>query len=457
MTIDMLPDDVLLGIFDAHRILPRRSRLSDCSPWRWDRLVHVCRRWRQLIFTSPLHLSIQLHCTKGIDVDKFLGCWPAFPITVDYTRYEGIDPDDEDNVLAALEHSDRVLHLCLRIRKKQLAKLAAVIQKPFPTLTKLRLSMKMWPPELVLPRGFLGGSAPRLQELDLEDIIIPEFPKFLSSTRDLVTLRLSGILEEISPETMATYLAPLTSLTSLFIRLYRDTLPSERLYLAPVSRTVLPALKFMDLDGDIHYMEDLVARIDCPWLNSLHLYPSGPSVEAGLQLSQMYKFINHSEDPHLAYFDWIDVHVSFEKIRLKASHKHHPSVAIIISLQGESWQLSHIFQVLNQFSPILSNVHHLTVYYSRIPDRNPSDLDWAQVLVAFSALRTVDLYGGHKLLEYIDGETAARLLPNLDLLYIKDLPSVQVSKFCAARQVSGHPVTIANTSTQFYERQKSYT
>ena len=85
---DMLPDDVLLDIFDAHRIL--HSGFFDCYAWKWDRLVHVCRRWRQLIFAFPLRLRIRLHCTDGVDVKKFLGFWPAFPITVDYTYGKGI-------------------------------------------------------------------------------------------------------------------------------------------------------------------------------------------------------------------------------------------------------------------------------------------------------------------------------------------------------------------------------
>jgi hypothetical protein len=40
----------------------------------------------------------------GTDVRKFLGCWPAFPISVVYTRRKGYtpSPDDEDNILAAL-------------------------------------------------------------------------------------------------------------------------------------------------------------------------------------------------------------------------------------------------------------------------------------------------------------------------------------------------------------------
>lgn len=276
--IDKLPDDVLLEIFDAHRI--RQSGISDCSGWQWDRLVHVCRRWRQIIFASPLRLCVRLHCTNlnEIHVQKFLGCWPAFPIIVDYVsgRPKGIfpveAPDDDDDVLTAVEHSDRVHQLDLHIREPQLAKLATVLQKPFPVLKKLRLSRKSWP-ELVLPRGFLGGSAPCLQELRLADTLLPDLPKFLLSTRDLVTLRLSGIPPEgyISPETMVTCLAPLTRLTTLSLGFSKLTYDQPDPVSITRTRTVLPSLRSMEFCCDIRYVEDLVARIDCPRLNSFDL------------------------------------------------------------------------------------------------------------------------------------------------------------------------------------------
>jgi hypothetical protein len=312
-----------------------------------------------------------------------------------------INPDDNHyNILATLEHSDRVHYLHLHIREPQLAKLATVLQKPFPMLKKLWFSRKSWP-ELVLPRGFLGGSAPRLQELHLEDVHLPELSKFLLSTRDLVTLHLSRIPPEgyMSPETLVTCLAPLSRLTSLSISFAQHNFPSDQLDPAPATRTrtVLPALTSIDFDSNIRYVEDLVARIDCPRLNSFDLYPRNSSVD--LQFSQVLKFINRSEDPQLTSFDWVDVEVSPQHIGFRASYKHPPYIAIFISLEGQHWQLSHVFQVFSQFSTLLSNVRHLSVNFSgRIPDRTPTNLDWVQVLVAFSALQTVDLSGSD---EYI--------------------------------------------------------
>ena len=91
----------------------------------------------------------------------------------------------------------------------------------------------------------------------------------------------------------------------------------------------------------------------------------------------------------------------------------------------------------------------ISVDFSRILDRSPTNLDWARLLVAFSALQTVDLTGHHKhiapALKYLNGEMATGLSPALDLLYIQGWPTSSVDKFCEARWVSGHLVTVAKT------------
>jgi hypothetical protein len=76
--INILPDDVLLEIFDLCRsyfnpVNPVRPLLV----WKWDVLVHVCKRWRQLVFSSPRRLDLQILCTYGTPVRKNLGIWVA--------------------------------------------------------------------------------------------------------------------------------------------------------------------------------------------------------------------------------------------------------------------------------------------------------------------------------------------------------------------------------------------
>jgi hypothetical protein len=76
-TINILPDDVLLQILHF-------DRLEDVSPsWRysWHRLVHVCRRWRSVVFASPNFLDLGLLCDTRTRVE-LEGICPPLPIII---------------------------------------------------------------------------------------------------------------------------------------------------------------------------------------------------------------------------------------------------------------------------------------------------------------------------------------------------------------------------------------
>jgi hypothetical protein len=103
------------------------------SPQFWPTLTHVSRRWRHIVFTSPLGLDLRLYCTYGTPVSKTLDCWPALPIVVQYggeAPFNPPAPEDEDNIVAALKHSDRVSSIDLTITSSLLDKLSA-IEMPF--------------------------------------------------------------------------------------------------------------------------------------------------------------------------------------------------------------------------------------------------------------------------------------------------------------------------------------
>ena len=74
-------------------------------------LAHVCRRWtrRSVVFESPLRLNLQLLCTPKTPARDIPDIWPPLPFIV-----HGILDDKlpgVDNMIAALEHNDRVLQI----------------------------------------------------------------------------------------------------------------------------------------------------------------------------------------------------------------------------------------------------------------------------------------------------------------------------------------------------------
>jgi hypothetical protein len=128
----------------------------------WQKLVHVCRRWRCVVFASPHRLNLQLLCTNKRPVKKMLDIWPALPIVVSggYDTVDGIE-----NIIAALEHNDRIHKIIFEDISDQLLEgIGAVPPQPFPALTFLRLesSYESLP---ILPESILGGFVPHLQYL----------------------------------------------------------------------------------------------------------------------------------------------------------------------------------------------------------------------------------------------------------------------------------------------------
>ena len=206
VTIDVVPDVALLAIFDFY---------VDEARIAWHTLVHVCRKWRDIVFGSPRRLNLRLYCTPSTPVTKMLRVWPLLPVVV------GDDGDDmwdiwgEHNIIAALKHKDRICELnLLYIPNSKWKKLFAELQQPFPELTRLELMFEDDRAPPVIPASFLGGSAPRLQTLTLHCIRFPGLPNLLLSATHLVHLDLWGIRhsEYISPEAMVACLSMLTSL-----------------------------------------------------------------------------------------------------------------------------------------------------------------------------------------------------------------------------------------------------
>lgn len=265
----MLPDHILLEIFDQYL----GEDQDDLNVDAWYPLVHVCLQWRNVVFRSPHRLNLRLFYTAkpGKSASEMLGVWPAFPIII---QVNGNRPWSEPNVLAALEHKDR-------IRKIQLVDMAGMalkaillkMQEPFPALTDLVLMSSTNEPNMIIPESFLGWSAPRLRSLTLCSIRIPPLLNLVSSSaRDLVDLSLLDIpCKGYIPVTkMVNALSVLTKLETLSIEFSLERRRYwDRRYPPPPTRSVLPSLKSFLFKGICGYLEDFVAMIDAPRLEIL--------------------------------------------------------------------------------------------------------------------------------------------------------------------------------------------
>jgi hypothetical protein len=411
----------------------------------WRNLVHVCQRWRYVVFSSPLGLDLRLYCT---DRTKVLDVWPPFPIEI-------ISVELGNNIFAALEHHDRVCNLGLYPSSySNFEKLVIVMRNPFPALTRLRLVCTVKFDHVpVLPDTFLGGSAPHLRSLSLEGIAFPTLPQFLLSSNDLSELGLDNIPDfgYISPETMATSLSGLTRLMSFSIRFKKGRIQG-RARLPSLTHALLPALTMFQFRGLNEYLEDLLARIDAPQIKRLF-------IRLFLQpIFDIRQVISFSRP--LGPFDRATV--TFDPstilIQLDQSEGRAPStMELKIGQRTPGQQLSSLVQICTQSSSLLSSVTELKITdsgpFSELVNEEDlmNDPQWLVLFNSFTAARTLRLSGEIQcsivsLLGGLTRECAIAVLPELQNLYVRvsdwrDELEDPLKEFIAARQHSDHPVT----------------
>jgi hypothetical protein len=464
MTIDILPDDVLLEIFDLFVV---ESNGFEAEHW-WRTLVHVCRKWRNVIFGSPHRLDLRLVCSDRTAVRETLDVWPPLPIVIHhYARPKS----GGDNIIAALERNDRVCRITLKLdpRWEMVEKVLDAMQEPFLALTHLRLLSDI---EIarVVPDPFMGGSAPRLQKLEVRRVRFPGLQKLLLSATDLVYLNLRRIPHSgyISPEAIVTCISTLPRLEKLCLGFEspRSCPTRESQRLPPPTRSVLPALIKLYFTGASEYLEDLVARIDSPLLDRLEITLFHQLIFDTPQLTQFISRTPTLEVHDRARVDFSDLHVrvTFPKT---SSYNYH--LSLVILCRQPEWQLSSMAQICTSFFPryLIHMVERLTIRessYSKLGWQDDiEDGQWLELLHPFTAVKNLYLSKefapriAPSLQELVEGGTT-EVLPALQSLFLEELhPSgpfeEAIWKFVAARQLSNQPVAI---SQKKFPRRKSH-
>ena len=450
--IDILPDDILLEICDFYMKeypnFPARGNVE-----AWKSLVHVCRRWRNLVFRSPRRLNLQLFCTLKTPIRDKLDIWPSLPLFVwcFKTSSSGVD-----NIIAALGRCNRVCAVTVGSADGQMEKVLAAMQVPFPELADLRLfsHSEMLP---AIPDSFLGGSAPRMRYLCLKGIPFPGLPKLLLSATHLVDLHLYDIPYSgyISPEAMVALLSALSSLKNLTLEFQSPhSFPDwESRRPLPPKRSVVPALALFHFGGVIEYLEDIVTFIDAPQLNSFCLTFLN---QIDFDTPRLAQFINCA--PKLGKLDaLVQFYDDLAGVRLPASSRTARTLGIEILSRNRNRQLSFIAQVCNSSLSPLTTVEDLFIKdESRLVWKTDTieNTLWLELLLPFTTVK--NLYLSKKIaplivaaLQELIGGRITEVLPRLQNIFVEGLkPSgpfqEDIGWFVTARQLSDHPIAISN-------------
>jgi hypothetical protein len=373
--------------------------------------------------------------------------------------------------MAALEHPDRVREIQVAATSSLLEKVTERMQVRFPALTSLSLWMdKAAAP--ILPTTFLTGYTSCLRDISLIGISFPRLSRLLSSTIDLVSLRLLEVRQVpgagyTSPELIATCLSMLPHLKVLCIDFCSP--PSCRYSQGhrhtPITREFLPSLTRFNFRGTSEYLEGLVARIDAPFLSQVditffnQLIFDVPHLSRFIDQMELLKLAKMAEVesstgngvsitvaldsnlPHLAE--------DLDNAMLPVSNSLGYILTLAIACTDLDWQISAMAQICRQAFSFLSNVEHLDIRADCI--RNEDDMDSIAWLDFFHSFPSVEMLrisgelGPHvaPALDGVDREMTREVLPELRMLWFEcSRKSAPIEHFVAARKLSNRPVYV---------------
>ena len=453
--IDTLNDDILLGVFNDYR-------LSDEDSWNdrlgWCKLSHVCRRWRNLVCSSALYLSIRIRCTNGTPLVTTLDHLPPIPLLVEY-RYIAATRSrkDELGVHHALQLRDRIRSLVLHLPSSTLHKLLDPMEGPFLILDHLSLSFTDDEiTGLILPKTFM---APNLRHLTLVGVGLPKGLSLLSSTLSLVSLTLTNIRASgyFPPRLLVTRLQSLPQLEELSIGFFdpipRPSAEGELLGKRGIPLT-LPNLKLLKFKGVSSFLERLVAQLRTPLLDQLSITLF---YQIAFTLPHLSNFINITEriKPKTAEVNFIGD--GFSIVTYKSTIPIRKTFDLLVVCKQLDWQIDCASQICSTLVHTLSGVEQLTLdfYEPVLPTQwQNGEIDgttWHELLMPFVGVKRLQICAA------ISDELSRALQVDEIGLFPGFLPCLQVlryprgqandlfSLFLDARQAMGRPVFSAPT------------
>jgi hypothetical protein len=392
---------------------------------------------------------------------------PSLPLIINYLDLNhdiAITAEEEEGIILALQHRDRVR--CIRLRKPipMLQKLIKALDGEFPILELLLIEHQQYPrprsehdPNLNFPVTF---RAPHLRNLVLMNFAISIESPILTAIENLAVLSLVGIPASayFHPGALLQRLSLMPQLETLGIS-FNTYYPSrdieQQLLHTPITTHVtLPNLRWLAFQGTSAYLEALLPWVTIPLLEKFQVY--------------FFNRMTYSI-PHLQQFV-----SSAGKLRIKTAmvmflmdyldvraypHKGSRAFTLNMELGGRhlDWQVVSAAQVFCAFRKALSAVEDLTLKYDRYgisPEwsNNADRTHWRELLGSFRNVKILFVDGGlvgqlSRALQPGEGESPTEPLPELQELAYSGSGDTgdAFTPFIQARQNAGHPVALRST------------
>ena len=441
------------------------AQLLEGGEWNrerwWHRLIQVCHRWRYLALESAYHLRLSLVCGRGTPVaDMLAHSPPNIPLIIDHydEEYQDLTAEDEEGIILALKHSDRVRRIRLLKPIPILKRIIIALNGEFPILEFLLIEHQRYYrpvikniPNLNFPETF---RAPHLRELVLRNFATPIESPPLTSTGNLVTLFLTNIPSSVyfHPNALLQRLSLMPQLETLGICFNLSCDVERQLLRTPImTRATLPNLRWLTFRGASAYLEALLPRVTTPLLEKLRICFFNRMIYSIPHLRQFMSTagnLRFKAATFTVYEDCLMVEAHpYKGARLST---------FFMELGGKrlDWQVLSAAQVFHTLRTVFSAVEHLILDYDRrdISSEWNDQADrthWRELFGSFGKVKTLCVED--ELVEQVsralqagEGESPLELLPELqELSYSsRGSPRDAFALFIDTRQKEGHPVTV---------------
>ena len=431
----------------------------DRERW-WYKLTHVCRRWRYLVLGSASYLGLGLLCTYRTPVADMLAHSPPLPLIINCIDEDrDITAEDEEGIMVALQHRDRVCRIRLWVPIPVFQKLITAIDDEFPKLEYLYIRpARNDEIGLILPQTF---QAPHLRHLVLFNFAFPIESPLLMTAVGLVTLSLQRIPRSayFHPNDLLQQLSLMPQLEVLGID-FRSPVPNHDVEMQLLGTPIIthvthPNLRWFGFYGVSTYLEALLARMTTPFLEKFQIeFPNQPT----FSVPHLPEFLSTAKN--LKFSSAANVRMGFSTWGVWLSVYPHAgakmySLDMTLKCGHLDGQVASATQLFKPLGAVFSPLENLTLDYWRHSmssewNNEAGPTQWRELFRSFSNVKTLRVDEGlvtqlSDSLRWDDGESAMDLLPELKMLSYPAGASAADDAFTAfidARQKAGHPVTL---------------
>ncbi|KAH9955474.1 hypothetical protein BC827DRAFT_1271687 [Russula dissimulans] len=362
---------------------------------------------------------------------------PPLPLIIDYIDDpNSITTEDEEGILLALKHRDRVRRIRFHIPVPNMEKIVMALEDDFPILEFLYIT----PPTklntcLILPKSFR----------------VPDLHHLASSHYGL-----NGSLFYFHPNDLVHWLSQIPQLETLSIA-FRSPAPnrdvkSELLRRPLMTHVTLPNLHWFRFVGGSDYLEALLSCMTAPLLAKLEVLFIDQII---FSLPHLLQFLNTAGNLRFSSATLLFRKEWFSALGFPNKEARMHALYMSVACRYIDRQVASAAQIFSVLRPAFSAVEDLTFAHDRdgVSEwHNEADrTQWRDLLGLFGDVKTFRVTSElvsqlSRSLHFEDGESPVELLPELkELSYPNRRKFDDVfTPFIDARRIAGRPVTVVH-------------